>query len=135
MSDITIWRGQSANLTIGQIQNATKAHISKYVFYGSAELGGLSEYDTASTRVEAQSQVNSEKDYTITSYLLYRHNFAGTTTVATSNKVDNVLNVRQPLDEASLVKIEPNTTGNYKDWVWSNAEGATFKITPTFTSY
>ena len=135
MSKITIWRGQSANLTIGQIQNATKAHISKYVFYGSAELGGLSEYDTASTRVEAQSQVNSEKDYTITSYLLYRHNFAGTTTVATSNKVDNVLNVRQPLDEASLVKIEPNKTDPYRDWVWSNAEGATFKITSTFTSY
>ena len=135
MSKITIWRGQSANLTIGQIQNATKAHISKYVFYGSAELGGLSEYDTASTRVEAQSQVNSEKDYTITSYLLYKHNFAGTTTVATSNKVDNVLNVRQPLDEASLVKIEPNRTNPYRDWVWSNAEGATFKIIPTFTSY
>ena len=135
MSKITIWRGQSANLTIGQIQNATKAHISKYVFYGSAELGGLSEYDTASTRVEAQSQVNSEKDYTITSYLLYKHNFAGGSTTAISNKVDNVLNVRQPLDEASLVKIEPNTTGNFRDWVWSNAEGATFKIIPTFTSY
>ena len=131
----TIWRGQSATLTIGQIQNATKAHISKYVFYGSAELGGLSEYDTASTSVEAQAQVNTEKDYTITSYLLYKHNFAGTTTVATSNKVDNVLNVRQPLDEASLVKIEPNRTEPYRDWVWSNAEGATFKITPTFTSY
>ena len=135
MSKITIWRGQSANLTIGQIQNATNAHISKYVFYGSAELGGLSEYDTASTRVEAQSQVNNEKDYTITSYLLYKHNFAGTTTVATSNKVDNVLNVRQPLDEASLVKIEPNRTDPYRDWVWSNASGATFKIKPTFTSY
>ena len=35
MSKITIWRGQSANLTIGQIQNATKAHISKYVFYSA----------------------------------------------------------------------------------------------------
>lgn len=131
----TIWRGQSATLTIGQIQNATKTHISKYVFYGSAELGGLSEYDTTSTRVEAQSQVNSEKNYTITSYLLYKHNFAGSTTVATSNKVDNVLTVRQPLDEASLVKIEPNTTGDFQDWVWSNATSATFKILPTFTSY
>ena len=117
MSKITIWRGQSANLTIGQIQNATKAHISKYVFYGSAELGGLSEYETASTRVEAQSQVNNEKDYTITSYLLYKHNFAGSTTVATSNKVDNVLTVQEPLDEQSLVKIETNTTAPYRDWV------------------
>lgn len=132
---ITIWRGQSANLTIGQIQNATKGHISKYVFYGSAELGGLSEYDTASTSVEAQTSVNESKDYTITSYLLYRHNFAGTTTVATSNKVDNVLTVHEPLDEASLVKIEPNTTGDFKNWVWSNAQGATFKILPTFRSY
>ena len=131
----TIWRGQSANLTIGQIQNATKAHISKYVFYGSAELGGLSEYDNASTSVEEQTRVNSEKNYTITSYLLYKHNFAGTTTVATSNKVDNVLTVHEPLDEASLVKIEPNRTEPYRDWVWSNAERATFKITPTFTSY
>lgn len=131
----TIWRGQSATLTIGQIQNATKAHISKYVFYGSSELGGLSQYDTASTSVEAQTSVNESKDYTITSYLLYSHKFAGGTTYATSNKVDNVLTVQEPLDETSLVRIEPNTTGNYKDWVWSNTESATFKIRPVFTSY
>ena len=129
-----IWRGQSANLTIGQIQNATKAHISKYVFYGSGELGGLSEYDTASTSVEAQTSVNESKDYTITSYLLYSHKFAGGTAYATSNKVDNVLTVHEPLDETSLVKIEPNTTGDFQDWVWSNTESATFKILPTFTS-
>ena len=130
-----IWRGQSANLTIGQIQNATKAHISKYVFYGSGELGGLSEYDTASTSVEAQTPVNSEKNYTITSYLLYSHKFAGGTAYATSNKVDNTLTVQEPLDETSLVKIEPVNTGNHHNWVWSNAGTATFKILPTFTSY
>ena len=132
----TIWRGQSANLTIGTIQPATIAnkHISKYVFYGDVELGGLSEYDTASTSVVAQTSVNSEKNYTITSYLLYKHKFAGGTTYATSNKVDNTLTVHEPLDEQSLVKIEPVNTGNYKNWVWSNAEGATFKILPTFTS-
>lgn len=130
----TIWRGQLATLTIGQIQNATKAHISKYVFYGSVELGGLSEYDTASTRVEAQIPVNSEKNYTITSYLLYSHKFAGGTAYATSNKVDNVLTVQEPLDETSLVKIEPVNTGGFQDWVWSNAESTTFKILPTFTS-
>ena len=129
-----IWRGQSANLTIGQIQNATKAHISKYVFYGSGELGGLSEYDTASTSVEAQTSVNESKDYTITSYLLYSHKFAGGTAYATSNKVDNVLTVHEPLDETSLVKIAPVNTGGFQDWVWSNAESATFKILPTFTS-
>lgn len=132
----TIWRGQSVKLTIGQIQDATKAnkHISKYVFYGDAELAGLSEYDTASTTVVAQTSVNSEKNYTITSYLLYSHKFAGGTAYATSNKVDNVLTVQEPLDETSLVKIEPVNTDPYKNWVWSNAESATFKILPTFTS-
>ncbi len=134
----TIWRGQSANLTIGQIQATTIAnkHISKYVFYSSdnAELGGLSQYDTASTSVEAQTPVNESKDYTITSYLLYSHKFANGTAYATSNKVDNTLTVHEPLDETSLVKIEPVNTGNYKNWVWSNAESATFKILPTFTS-
>ena len=135
MANTTIWRGQSATLTIGQIQNATKTHISKYVFYGDAELGGLSQYDTASTSVEAQTPVNSSKNYTITSYLLYKHNFVGSTTVATSNKVDNVLTVHEPLDETSLVKIAPVNTGKFQDWVWSNAESATFKILPTFTSY
>ena len=132
----TIWRGQSANLTIGQIQNATKTHISKYVFYSATdELAGLSEFDTASTAVEAQTPVDESKDYTITSYLLYSHKFAGGTAYATSNKVDNTLTVREPLDETSLVFIEPMNTGNYQDWVWSNASTATFKIIPTFTSY
>lgn len=131
-----IWRGQSANLTIGQIQNATKTHISKYVFYSDTdELAGLSEYDTASTSVEAQASVNESKDYTITSYLLYSHKFAGGTAYATSNKVDNTLTVREPLDETSLVFIAPDNTGNYQDWVWSNASTATFKIIPTFTDY
>ena len=135
MANTTIWRGQSATLTIGQIQNATKAHISKYVFYNNtSELGGLSEYDTASTTVVAQTSVNSEKKYTITSYLLYRHNFAGTSTTATSNKVDNVLTVHEPLDATSLVKIVPNAADPYKTWVWSNATRATFAITPTFAS-
>lgn len=131
-----IWRGQSANLTIGQIQNATKAHISKYVFWSNTDdLAGLSEYDTASTTVQAQAQVNSEKNYTITSYLLYKHNFAGSSTVATSNRVDNTLTVHEPLDETSLVRIEPKNTGLYHDWVWSNASSAAFAIIPTFTSY
>ena len=133
----TIWRGQSANLTIGQLQNATLAnkHISKYVFYNDTdELAGLSEYDTASTTVVAQTSVNESKNYTITSYLLYSHKFAGGTAYATSNKVDNTLTVHEPLDETSLVKIEPANTGNYKNWVWSNAESATFKSIPTFTS-
>ena len=131
----TIWRGQSANLTIGTIQTATRTHISKYVFFSNNtnELSGLSEYDNASTEVVAQSQVNSEKKYTITSYLLYKHNFADGNTVATSNKVDNVLTVHEPLDAQSLVKIVPKKNELYKDWVWSNATSATFGITPTFS--
>lgn len=131
----TIWRGQSATLTIGQIQNATKRHISKYVFFSNntADLSGLSELDSYSTSVRADAQVNSSKDYTITSYLLYSHNFAGTTTVATSNKVDNVLTVHEPLDVQSLTSIAPKNTGLYHDWVWSNATTATFAITPTFS--
>lgn len=137
MSDRTIWRGQSANLTIGQLQTTTTAnnHISKYVFYNStSELGGLSQRDTASTTVLANTSVNETKDYTITSYLLYKHKFAGGTAYATSNKVDKVLTVHEPLDETSLVSIEPNTSGKYKNWVWSNAGTATFAITPTFAS-
>ena len=70
----TIWRGQSATLTIGQIQNATKTHISKYVFYNNtSELTGIGQLANASTVVHANTSVNSEKKYPITSYLLYKH--------------------------------------------------------------
>lgn len=129
MADITIWRGQSANFTIGSIQNATKGHISKYVFYDSSgELAGTSEQNNYSTSIEAQYSVDRTKDYTITSYLLYSHNFAGTTTTATSNKVDKVLTVKEPLDSISLLNLEPNGT----NWTWSNSYEATWRITPTF---
>ena len=129
MADITIWRGQSANFTIGTIQTATTAHISKYIFYNNAaELGGASEQNNASTTIEAQGSVDRIKDFTITSYLLYSHNFAGTTTLATSNKVDKVLAVKEPLDATSLLGLAPNGT----DWTWSNSYSATWKITPTF---
>lgn len=132
----TIWRGQSATLTIGQVQKATIGHISKSVFFSNntADLSGLSELDGIFTSVRADASVNSSKNYTITSYLLYKHNFAGTTTVATSNKVDNVLTVHEPLDATSLTSIEPMTTELIHDWVWSNATNATFAITPTFAS-
>lgn len=132
-----IWRGQSATLTIGTLQDTTLAnkHISKYVFHSAyTGLTGVGELAAASTTVHANTSVNSEKKYTITSYLLYSHKFSGGTAYATSNRVDNVLTVHEPLDETSLTKIEPVNTGNYQNWVWSNAESATFKITPTFTS-
>ena len=133
----TIWRGQSATLTIGQIQDATTAnkHISKYVFYSAnTGLTGVGELTGASTVVHANTSVNSEKKYPITSYLLYSHKFAGGTAYATSNKVDNTLIVHEPLDATSLTNIAPRTTDLIHDWVWSNATRATFAITPTFAS-
>ena len=133
----TIWRGQSATLTIGTLQEATLAnkHISKYVFHSAyTGLTGVGQLANASTVVHANTSVNSEKKYPITSYLLYKHIFAGGTAYATSNKVDNTLIVHEPLDETSLVKIEPKKTGDYHDWVWSNATSAKFGIIPTFTS-
>lgn len=127
----TIWRGQSAKLTIGSLQTGTSKHIDKYVFHNNtSELGGLTQLDAASTTVEAQTSVNKEKDYVITSYLLYKHKFAGSTTIATSNKVDNTLTVREPLDGTSLVRIEPLG----ENWVWSNATSETFRIKPTFST-
>ena len=132
-----VWVGQDANLKIEQIQTATIAnkHISKYVFHSAyTGLTGVGQLANASTVVHANTSVNSEKKYPITSYLLYKHIFAGGTAYATSNKVDNTLIVHEPLDETSLVKIEPKKTGDYHDWVWSNATSAKFGIIPTFTS-
>lgn len=127
-----IWVGQDVNLRIEQIQTATTAnnHISKYVFYSAYDgLTGVGELTASSTRVHAQSSVSSEKNYTITSYLLYSHKFAGGTAYATSNKVDNVLTVRQPLNETSLTAISPSGSNE----VWSNKPAETFHITPTFS--
>ena len=129
MSDIIIWRGQSANFTIGTIQNETRAHISKYVFSNnSADLSGTSAQNNKSTTIRAEGSVDRIQNYTITSYLLYSHNFAGTTTTATSNKVDKVWTVKEPLDTTSLLNLAPNGT----NWTWSNSYNATWRITPTF---
>ena len=126
----TVWVGQDSNLKIEQIQNATKAHISKYVFYSAyAGLTGVGEQTTASTTVHAQSPVNSHKTYPITSYLLYSHQFVGGNTTATSNKVVTELTVRQPLDETSLTAVAPKPN----EGVWSNANNASFNIIPTFS--
>ena len=127
----TVWVGQDSNLKIEQIQTATKAHINKYVFYSAyTGLTGVGELTTASTTVHAQSPVNSHKTYPITSYLLYSHKFANsTTTFATSNKVVTELTVRQPLNETSLTAVAPVPN----EGVWSNANNAVFHITPTFS--
>ena len=126
----TVWVGQDSNLKIEQIQNATKAHINKYVFYSAyTGLTGVGELTAASTTVHAQSPVNSHKTYPITSYLLYSHKFVGGNTTATSNKVVTELTVRQPLDETSLTAVAPV----HNEGVWSNADNAVFHITPTFS--
>ena len=126
----TVWVGQDSNLKIEQIQNATKAHINKYVFYSAyTGLTGVGELSAASTTVHAQSPVNSHKTYPITSYLLYSHKFVGGNTTATSNKVVTELTVRQPLDETSLTAVAPV----HNEGVWSNADHAVFHITPTFS--
>ena len=129
-----VWVGQDANLRIEQIQDATIAnnHISKYVFYSAyTGLTGVGELTASSTVVNAHDHVNSEKKYTITSYLLYSHKFANsTTTFATSNKVDNVLTVRQPLDETSLRALSLTDTKE----VWSNKAAEHLHSAPTFSN-
>ena len=129
----TIWVGQTAGLKIEQIQAATIAndHIRKYVFYSAyTGLTGVGEQTASQTTVNAKDPVNSEKKYPITSYLLYSHKFANsTTTFATSNKVATELIVRQPLDETSLTAVAPVPN----EGVWSNANNAVFHITPTFS--
>ena len=115
---------------VEQIQTATEAHISKYVFYSAyTGLTGVGELTASSTTVHAQSPVGSDKTYPITSYLLYSHKFAGGTAFATSNKVVTELTVKQPLDETSLTAVAPVPN----EGVWSNATNAVFHITPTFS--
>ena len=126
----TIWRGSgSATLTITQIQDATKSHISSYAFYcSSADVSGnVPDASTNTTTIKGEARINKSKDYTITSYLIYKHKFGNGSTTATSNKVDNVITVHEPLNNESLNSISLNET-----WVWSNAVSKDFTITPKF---
>lgn len=129
----TIWRGSgSAKLTITSIQDATKAHINSYAFYcNSSDLyGATTDTSTNTTTITGQSRINKSKNYTITSYLIYKHTFGNGSTTATSNKVDNVITVHEPLNNESLKSISLDST-----WVWSNAVSKTFTITPIFDAY
>lgn len=128
----TIWRGSgSAKLTITQIQadTAKNLHISSYAFYcSSADLSGaVPDASTNTTTITGQARVNKSKDYTITSYLIYKHKFGNGSTTATSNKVNNTITVHEPLNNESLNSISINDA-----WVWSNASTKSFTITPTF---
>ena len=128
----TIWRGSgSAKLTITQIQTDTakNGHISSYAFYcNSSDLhGATTDTSTNTTTITGQSRVNKTKDYTITSYLIYTHNFGNGSTTATSNRVNNTITVHEPLNKESLNRISINDA-----WVWSNAPSKSFTITPHF---
>lgn len=127
----TIWRGsESATLTITSIQTATaNGHISSYAFYcSSADVSGNTlDTKTNTTTIRGEARINKSKDYTITSYLIYKHKFGNNSTTATSNKVNNTITVHEPLNNESLNSISINDA-----WVWSNATTKSFTITPTF---
>lgn len=126
----TMWRGQSATLTIGTIQDLSQEHISKYVFNvmngsasangsftGSGEGASNNRAITTSTHV-ASGNTNGYTDYTVNGYLKYKHYSYGVTTYATSNTVTNSLQVKEPLDKESLSGFEISPTE-----VWSNFPG------------
>lgn len=128
----TIWRGSgSATLTITQIQTDTakNSHISSYAFYcSSADVSGnTTDTRTNTTSIRGEARINKSKDYTITSYLIYKHTFGNGSTTAISNKVNNTITVHEPLNSESLNSISLN-----ENWVWSNAVSKTFTITPKF---
>lgn len=135
-----MWRGQSTILTIGTIQDLSRAHISKYVFdvYNGSTLANTSFTGSGedasngraiSTKAHvASGNINGYTDYTVKGYLKYTHNSYNTQTVATSNTVNNSLRVQEPLDKESLTgfEISPNE-------VWSNlTQVQSIKITPSF---
>lgn len=127
----TIWRGSgSAKLTITSIQTATaNGHISSYAFYcSSADVSGNTlDGKSNTTTIKGATRINKSKEYTITSYLIYKHTFGNGSTTAVSNKVNNKITVHEPLNNESLNSISLNET-----WVWSNADSKNFTITPTF---
>lgn len=140
MVDKTMWRGQSATLTIETIQDLTHRHIKSYTFdvfngstsaYGSfpGSGDGTSNGRSISTSAHvASGNNNGYTDYTVKGYLKYTHNLYGAQTLATSNTVTKSLRVKEPLDTESLSNITINP-----DAVWSNLEGPqNIKINPSF---
>ena len=136
----TMWRGQSATLTIETIQDLTRGHISKYVFDvfngdtsangsfpGSGEGESNNRAITTSAHV-ASGNTKGYTDYTVNGYLKYKHYSYGVTTYATSNTVTNSLQVKEPLDKESLSGFGISPTE-----VWSNlGESERIRIDPSF---
>ena len=141
----TMWRGQSATLTIGTIQDLSQGHIKSYtfdVFNGSTLSNGsftgagdgvANGRSISTSEHVASGNPNGYTDYTVKGYLKYTHNAYGVQTAATSNTVTNSLQVKEPLDQQSLsgFGISPNE-------IWSNFAGtehiriepASFPYTP-----
>ena len=130
MADKTMWRGQSAKLTIGTIQDLTAKHISSYtleVINGSTSANGsfsgvgdsTSNGRSISTSAHvASGNTTGYTDYTVKGYLKYTHNAYSTQTVATSNTVTKSLRVQEPLDKESLSGFSISPTE-----IWSNLPG------------
>lgn len=136
----TMWRGQSATLNIGNIQDLSQGHISKYVFNvmngstsangsftGSGE-GTSNDRSISTTAHVAQGNTTGYTDYTVNGYLKYKHYSYNTTTYATSNTVTNSLRVQEPLDKESLSGFGISPTE-----VWSNlGDKERIRIDPSF---
>lgn len=142
MADKTMWRGQSAKLTIEAIQGLTTDHISKYVFdayngnntlvntlFDNAGEGVVNGRYISTSEHVASGNTTGYTDYTVKGYLKYTHNsYGSTTTVATSNKITKSLRVQEPLDTESLTGFTINPTT-----IWSNVQEAqNITITPSF---
>ena len=140
MADKTMWRGQSATLTIENLQTLSKAHIKSYtldVVNGNTSVNGsfsgagdgTSNGRAISTSAHvAKGNTTGYTDYTVKGYLRYMHNSYGATTYATSNIVTKSLQVKEPLDKQSLSGFTISPTE-----VWSNLAGVqNITITPTF---
>ena len=140
MADKTMWRGQSATLTIENLQTLSEAHINSYTFdvmNGSTSANGsfsgagdgTSNGRSISTSAHvASGNTTGYTDYTVKGYLKYKHNAYGTQTVATSNVVTKSLQVKEPLDKESLSGFGISPTE-----VWSNlGEPEHIRIDPSF---
>lgn len=141
MADKTMWRGQSATLTIETIQDLTHAHITSYTFdvFNGSTLANTSfpgsGDDTSNGRsISTSAHVASGNttgytDYTVKGYLKYTHNAYNKQTAATSNVVNKSLRVQEPLDTESLTGFEISPTE-----VWSNlTQAQNITINPSFS--
>lgn len=143
MADKTMWRGQSATLTIENLQTLSEAHINSYtleVINGSTSangsFSGIGDSTSNGRSISTSAHVASGNttgytDYTVKGYLKYTHNAYGTQTKATSNTATKSLRVQEPLDKESLTGFSISPTE-----VWSNLGGTErIRLDPTSFSY